>query len=386
MERSCIAILLVLCGNWLFAPPVSAKVRIIQPSSTDFELTLRENPDSGLPLAPTCTGESEPTLRCRAFVLSLKNVSSHIVRIAGCKQSSVAIETRVRSDWQSVSGDLQPMCTGADSVPLRLKPSESTEYETRINSLADRSPYLPFANVLTPGAYTMRAKWRLVACAEYQDGSDCFPTSAKVVDNDIWLMDSAILDVTSDEIEAESPPIKGLGEMKFGFQVTPLSGRSTPNATKAKCTGDAATSIECETFRFSIRNLGSRAVIIQRSNCRGPEINVEYRKKGIGWTPLKYAAENLCTTSDPSFTSILPGEAVIIDAALGELFGSLDLSPLHPAGEYYLRFGFWPHACFASPDAGHCVQIPKRPRTSVMSNDVVTSVTDYVPLDNHASK
>jgi hypothetical protein len=73
-----------------------ASPRLLPPAE-EFQLILREDPQSNLPLGPSCAGEASLTLMCRAFVVTLQNVGSHTVRIDGmsCAEPSINLEMKL---------------------------------------------------------------------------------------------------------------------------------------------------------------------------------------------------------------------------------------------------------------------------------------------------
>jgi len=55
------------------------------PPAEDLHLVLCEDPQSALPLGPSCGGDASQTLLCRTFTLTLENASTHTIRISGLR-------------------------------------------------------------------------------------------------------------------------------------------------------------------------------------------------------------------------------------------------------------------------------------------------------------
>ena len=109
------------------------------PDADKFRLTLVEDRNSTLPLGPSCTGEAEQTLTCRAFTLTLENLGKKVVRISwgGCNEPEIRIdrkEPNSSSGWWPVSQIKRENCGPAIWRSIRLKPGEKNEYVTRLIS------------------------------------------------------------------------------------------------------------------------------------------------------------------------------------------------------------------------------------------------------------
>ena len=143
------------------------------PGAENFELTVREDSASSLPLGPSCGGEAALTLTCRVFLVSLKNVGVHTVHLSrfACHEPVVSFdmkEPNTPSGWWTISQVSRPKCTPLVYENLRLRPGETTEYRTRLVS-PNREPSAP----VSPRSYTVRARWLLWGCTENPEGTDC---------------------------------------------------------------------------------------------------------------------------------------------------------------------------------------------------------------------
>jgi len=142
------------------------------PPADEFHLTLSEDRTSTLPLGPSCTGEAEQTLTCRAFIVTLQNLSKKTVRISwgGCNEPGIRIDRKEppsTSGWWPVSQIKSGSCRPMTWARLRLKPHKNYRYTTRL--ISPRRESWPFE----PGSYTLRAEWALLGCTEKPKGTDC---------------------------------------------------------------------------------------------------------------------------------------------------------------------------------------------------------------------
>lgn len=355
------------------------------PPASDFELTLREDLNSKLPLGPSCGGEAGLTLACRAFVVTLKNIGQHTVRLSriNCQEPVVNFEMKEpgsSSGWAPISQVSRPRCTPWAYVNLRLKPGESTEYATRLTS-PNRAP--DFAAV-APRAYTIRARWALWGCTENPEGSDCL-APLQVMKIPSWggpgqghVEIQTPIEVASSSIEVNSPVLPDLGQLKIAFEITPNpQGWSKSLPQPAKCVGQAVTSVECTVFHYAIRNLGDRPIRNGRYTCSDFSIAPEYSTGDGEWKSM-HPRLVACTSNIYFETPILPGQAEEGDFILSYLAPDFDTTPLYPAGDYQFRFHFQANACFASPDGSFCLQRPKD-QPAVVSNEVTVHATEFVP-------
>jgi hypothetical protein len=96
-----------------------------------FHLTLREDPQSTLPLGPSCSGEAGLTLTCRAFVLTLENASPRTIYLNNRGENLISIykkEPRASGGWFPVSRLVQPRWEPVTLVVSnRLMPGEHIE-------------------------------------------------------------------------------------------------------------------------------------------------------------------------------------------------------------------------------------------------------------------
>jgi hypothetical protein len=356
------------------------------PPASEFELTLREDPNSELPLGPSCGGEAGLTLACRAFVVTLKNVGMHTVHLSriGCQEPVVNFERKEPNSsngWWPLSVVSRPRCTPWTYANLRLKPGESIEYATRLTS-PDRGP--GYSAAVAPRSYTIRVQWMLRGCTEPADGSDCLaplqvmktPYRGGPGQGDVEFQTP--VKVVSSEIEVNSPVLPDLGMLEIAFEVTPNpQGWSKLLPQPAKCDGQAATGVECSVFHYAIRNLGDRAIRNGRHSCGDYSIAPEYRMGDGAWKWLDSPAWE-CARNIYVETAILPGEAAEGDFILSELTSEFGTTFFHPAGDYQFRFRFQTSACFASPNGSFCLLWPKEQPT-VVSNEVVVHATEFVP-------
>jgi hypothetical protein len=321
------------------------------PNADEFRLTLAEDRDSMLPLGASCTGEAAQTLTCRAFALTLENLSKKTVRISwgGCNEPPIRIdrkEPNSSSGWWPVSQKKREDCGLVAMHSIRLKPGEKKEYATRL--ISSRREAEPFA----PGSYTLRAEWVLLGCIEEPEGTDCLsplqvvrpPSSASPFDFQEAV--SAI----SNAVRAESPALPDLGKMKFSFEVnvTPISVAAKIAPTlRAKCAGERAGSIECTAFHYKIGNFGTRAVRLAQG-CG--DIFPQYLADGE-WRPVFETLQ--CSLNVIRETPILPGNVVEGDFSLA---WGYDISPFRSSGQYTFRLTLrGPTACFASSDGNLCL-------------------------------
>ncbi len=359
------------------------------PDSENFELTLREDPASTLPLGSACGGEAAKTLACRAFVVTLKNVGVHTVHLSriACQEPVVLFESKEpnsSSGWWPISQGSRPVCTPWSYENLRLRPGETTEYRTRLVS-KDR-PAEPWAPVAVR-SYQVRASWTLWGCTENPEGNDCL-APLQVMKPMGWAGGPKTGDVeiqtpvsvVSKQIEVTSPALPILGPLKLGFE---LSVTSDPQAAEirkrysASCVADQGKSMECAVFHYAIRNLGDRPVRNGRYSCSDFSMVPEYRSDDGEWKHLQSRLQ-ACTANVYIETPILPGETAEGSFTLGALAPNFDTSLLFAARRYQMRVGFHSSACFASSDGSFCIQSPEK-QIETLSNVVLIDAGAYVP-------
>jgi hypothetical protein len=381
-----VAVLAVVLAIW-FSPRVTSGKPFPQllPPASDFELTLREDPNSNLPLGPSCGGEAGLTIYCRAFVVTLKNIGQHTIHLSriGCQEPMVDIERKEpnsSSGWWTISHVNRPRCTPWTYTNLRLRPGESTEFATRLIS-----PSRPWdvGLALSPGEQTLRAQWWLWGCIEDPEGTDCMAPLQVMRHSGIEGIGSVEfqtpVEVLSNEIKVESPTMPDLGMLKLSFEVNALpnpQGWSQSRPAPTKCAGKAGTSIECTVFHYAIRNLGDRAIRNGRFTCSDYSIMPEYRTDDGEWKRLESRLQ-ICNSNVYFETPILPGKTAEGTFTIPRLAPEFDTEPLYPAGEYHLRFQFQSSACFAAPDGSFCLLWPKE-QPAITSNEITVHATEFV--------
>jgi hypothetical protein len=368
---------LVLFGTLFHCAVVSGSgpfPRLLPPAD-ELHLVLQEEPQSQLPLGPSCGGEASLTLLCRTFTLTLENASPHTIRISGlrCFEPSITFETNrpitfeaqelnAAAEWWPISQPGNPACKTLDWTNTRLRPGERMEYSTRLIS-PRRS--VGIIGVVGPGKYPFRAQWALFGCTDLSDGADCL-TPLQVIREGSTVADVGIQEpvtVYSNSILAESPKLADLGGLKFTFEVT-IATSQPPEAQDGRPNGCAEefASVDCAVFHYVIRNLGDRAVRNVTASCSDDSIRPEYRFAGSLWKPIPYRRW-MCFKNITVERGILPGGTVEGTFTLRTLLPGYDTSSLQAPGEYQLRFTFYPAACIASPDASFCLTFLQRAPT-----------------------
>lgn len=315
------------------------------PPANNFRLSLREDPHSALPLTASCEGEAGQTFACKAFVLKLENLSQHTVRLSGltCRDPEVRMYVQIpgsTSEWFPVSDPKFDSCA-TKWTSTRLRPNESTEFETRLIS-----PRREVGFSFTPGRYTLRAAWVLFGCTEEADGTDCL-IPLQDASNPSFALEP--VEVVSNEVKAESPTLPDLGAMKFLFDVNIIPASQAAKLhpdLRAKCPAGKTDSIECVAFHYKIGNAGTRAVRFAQG-CG--DIFPEYLAAGE-WHPIFQTLQ--CTLNVIRETPIPPGGEIEGDFSLA---WGYDITPFRTPGEYTFRLTLNPQACFASPDGRFCL-------------------------------
>jgi len=362
-----LALLFMCCCQFacpaVFAAGQDGPFPHLLPPASDFHLTLREDPHSTLPLNPSCTGEAGLTLSCRAFTLTLENASKHTIHLSGltCAETEVTFyrkDPNSSGGWWPVSQPIRNRCETATWTNLRLKPGESTAYATRL--IAPRRS--ADADGLPPGSYTIRASWLLYGCTEPPEGADCL-TRLQVIRPPGSVPDVDIQEPTSlisNEITADAPLLHDLGTLKFALEVTshavPSSDAAPDKSTKG-CAPETDGNIDCTVFHYIIRNLGDRAVRNGTLSCSNSGIVPEYSSASGDWKPVPQQMW-VCSLNIYIQRPILPGGTLEGEFTLATLAPGYDTASLRAAGDYRLRFTFYPSACFASPDGSFCIQRP----------------------------
>jgi hypothetical protein len=370
-SASCLSSVLAACATLAISISVSAQdaPRLLPPADS-FGLTLREQPNSTLPLGSSCGGNAGMTLTCRAFVVTLENLSKQTVRVASdCKERRIVFERKEphsSSGWWPVSQSTG--CRTVEWQNVRLTPGESTAFETRLIS-SDRNGE-PFMR----GSYTLRASLTFFGCTESPDQTDCLtPLEAKPEPpSTAYQIDfQEPVTVVSNEIVAESPALPDMGKMSFSFDVVVTTDR--PGATQA-CTAKDEASIDCIVFKYRIVNLGAGAIRYSTFSCSSSGIAPEYRDASGQWSTLPQPMW-ICNMNILVETPILPGGAAEGEFTLRTLAPAYDTTPLRPPGEHRLRFRFCPDACFASPDGRFCIA-STTPQQPVLSPELTVRSPD----------
>lgn len=386
MSVKYLAVLLLLYLYQLSCPAVSAQgtsPRLLPPAS-DLRLTLRQDRHSNLSLSPSCAGEARLTLTCSAFRLTLKNASKRAIHVSGlaCAEPDIIFERkepRSSNGWWPVSQPTQLACNVLIWTNLRLKPGQSTQYATRLIS-PRRS-----ADAFTSGSYSLRARWTIFGCTEEPNGRDCL-APLQIVREGSSVADVANQEpvtVVSNEVNANSQPLPDLGALRFAFEVAAHPGPTQltkSSWTAAGCTGETKTSIECTVFHYTIRNIGDRPVRNATSSCGDSGITPEFSSAASDWKPVPRGFW-ICGRNFIFEREILPGGTVEGEFMLATLAPAYDTTPLRAAGEYRLRFTFWPQACIASPDASFCLLWPEK-QSPVVSQEITLRAITGGPLDS----
>jgi|SRR6267378_1633996 len=337
------------------------------PPGEDLHLVLREDPQSQLPLGPSCGEEASLTLLCRTFTVTLENASTHTIHISGlrCFEPSITFETnrpitfeteerKLTGEWWPISQPGTPTCKTLDWTNTRLRPGEHMEYSTRLIS-PRRS--VGIIGVVGTGQYLIRAQWTLFGCAELRDGADCL-TPLQIVREGSSVADVAIQEpvtVYSNSILAESPKPPELGHLKFVFEITVSVNQSlkTQDSPPSSC-AERSESVDCAVFHYVIHNVSGRAVRHVTASCSDHSIRPEYSFDGSAWKPIPYKLW-ACMRNATVEHGILPNGTLEGTFTLETLLPGYDTSSLQAPGEYQFRFTFYPAACIASPDASFCL-------------------------------
>ena len=388
MRTFCIAALCAVFLAWGVPGTAAAKpFPQLLPPPSDFELTVREDPGSKLPLGASCGGEAGLTLACRAFVVTLRNLGKKTVHLSriGCQEPVVTFERKEPNSsngWWPISQVARPNCSPWTYENLRLRPGESTKYTTRLVA-PNRAP--DFAPV-TPGSYAVRVHWLLWGCTEDPEGTDCM-APLQIMKTASWgpppIGDVEIqtpVEVISREIEVSSPALPDLGPLKLSIEasVVPDSLTWIPKySPRSACLPNPNASVECTVFRLTIRNDGERPIRMGRFSCSDSSILPQYRRADGTWTEVQQKFWN-CTANVFFETPILPGKTLEREFLLSYLTPGFDTTGLYPAGDYGFRFQFTSSACVAAPDGSFSLQCPTKQPT-IVSNEIVVHATEFVP-------
>jgi hypothetical protein len=133
--------------------------------------------------------------------------------------------------------------------------------------------------------------------------------------------------------------------------------------------------LDCTTFRYTIRNLGGRAVRNVVWDCNvttAPDIAPGYRVADGEWKPLlsRFGC-GLSTFSDTA--AISAGGTIEGEFTPATLHDGSSAKLLEAPGKYQHRFKFLPQACFASPDGGTCTTVLQHP-PPIVSSEVTVDI------------
>jgi hypothetical protein len=370
------------------APPSSLAEQFprLLSGAESFELTVREDSASSLPLGPACGGEAALTLACWAFLVRLKNVGVHTVHLSrlACQEPVVRFEMQEPnspSGWLTISQISRLQCTPRVYENIRLRPGETTEYRTRL--VSSNRPAGPFAPV-SPRSYTVRARWMLWGCTENPERNDCLAPLQVLKTSSLGDLPTGQVEiqtpveVLSKEIEVDSPALPDAGPLKLAFELSISPGAQAAEVRRrsgASCSTDPGTSVECTVFHYAIRNLGNNAVRNGRFSCSDYSIIPQYRTNDSEWKQLQSQLK-ACSANIYIETPIEPGGAAEGDFLLSGLPPLFDTSLLYPAGRYEIQFRFHSSACFASADGSFCIQSP-REQTVTTSGITTIDATTY---------
>jgi hypothetical protein len=368
---------LAACGLALACSTASTQSPFprLLPPADDFHLTLREDSQSNLPLGPSCTGEAALALPCHAFTVALENNSQHTIRLSSdCKEPDLMISIKE----PHTSGGWLPVSRRSDCRHdihwgnLRLQPGERVVFQTRLISPSR------YGESMLPRSYTLRAGMTLWGCTEPPDHSDCLSPLQATPTPGSWpeINYQEPVGVVSNEIIAESPPLPDFGKMDFTFQVEIPAIAPGNTVPTTDCWPQNNARLDCTTFRYTIRNLGDRAVRNVVSNCNAggvtPDIAAWYRVPGGEWKgfPIR---NGVCFSAFTGLTAIPAGGEAEGEFTLATLEVGLSTKPLEVPDRYQLRFTFSPHACFASPDGRFCLTALQHP-APVVSPELAVDV------------
>lgn len=188
-----------------FVPALANPFPSLLPPPNELRLTMREDPQSPLPLGPSCQGEAVQTLTCRAFVLTLENASpSPLPERAGagcdsnhpptidciafhyaiynrggtaasyttlsCSDSGIWPEYRTEDgSWKTVP-QRDWICLRNITIETPLPPGGVVEGDFTLSSLA---PGYDPAPLRIAGEHVLRFWFKTWACSASPDGSFC---------------------------------------------------------------------------------------------------------------------------------------------------------------------------------------------------------------------
>jgi len=374
-----LTVFLVACSAALAWARVSAQGPVpgTLPPASDFHVTVQEDPRTAIRWGPPCGRDEEEIVRCHMFTISVENKSAATVRLDNnCREHMFAIWTKAPTasgEWLRVGGFGFPCHKGSrpkDGRPtgIRLSPGGNFSFVSGLMALGSGAQ----------APYTVRASVTLRGCIEPADHADCLSTLQAMPPTPgsaPGVHFQQPVTVVSNEIIVESPNVPDLGEMEFRFQVGMDTAAASDIGTRSGCTPQNAGRLDCITFRYTIRNLGARAVRNVVWNCNvgtDPEIAPEYRVANGEWKP--FPSRFGCGLSTFSSTAGIPaGGTAEGKFTLATLHDGYSAKSLEAPGKYQLRFKFSPHACFASPDGSSCATVLQHP-PPILSPEVTVDV------------
>lgn len=215
-------------------------------STSDFRVTLTEEPNSDLPLGEICTGASAQTLTCRAFTVRLENIGTHTVRInkkEDCVGAFIQIQERYpQGGSHTVSSANYEVCSKPGYAYQRLMPGESMNWTFRLAG-PQRRGY-----AFTGGAHSLFARWQLDGCIEEPRGSDC------VIPPIGW---NAVF-VESEAVAVVAPATPDFWRPSLSLEITAHAGKLPDERGDSPQSGcpEVTNTIDCIVFHYAVRNTG----------------------------------------------------------------------------------------------------------------------------------
>jgi hypothetical protein len=325
-------------------------------------LTLQEDPQSNLPLGPSCGGVAAQTLYCRAFLLTLKNIGPDAVHIEDERSYSVSMD-RSRLGMTASGGS-----PGFHTKDALLRPGESIQ-----RSVRGTHPDSPYEEIGL-GPHAVHAEWILYGCTENPPGKEC---RYHLDDGSPFYPAQAPITVMSAEIMVDEPQLHDLGDVRPALQLTAHPAKIGNAAGDCRAETNP---IDCTVFHLTTRNLGRYPIRYGVGFCSSYDYKgaiPQYRSATGRWQDLALLPSPVqcvggCTCLS-GFSAIFPGDKDQ-EFTLKTLGRGFDTSMLQSPGSYHLRFVLTVGGCIASPDATFCLADLDDPLETV-SNDVEVNTT-----------